>query len=213
MSSNIPKNLVIVVGRQFGSGGRQLGKMLADHFSLAYYDKELLSKAAEKFGFSQEIFAKYDEKRPSPIRSLFANTLGVADVYSSHPLSSESIYTAQGKVIRELAEEKGAVIVGRSADYILRDHPNLISVFLHAPVEERARRLVARGDATDINKATELAKKIDSKRENFYNYYTGRNWGHADNYHLTLDASKLDINGAFELIKNFIIHRFEKKAE
>lgn len=207
MSSNISDNLVIVVGRQFGSGGRQLGKMLADYFSLTYYDKELLSEAARKYGFSREIFARFDEKRPSPIRSLLANTLGMQDIYSSHPISNESIYTAQGNIIRDLASRHGAVFVGRSADYILRDFPNLISIFLHSPVEKRAKALVDRGDAKNLQHAIEIAGKIDADRENFYNYFTGRRWGHADNYHLTLDASLLPINKIFEVVKSFIENR------
>lgn len=208
MSSKIPENLIIVVGRQYGSGGRMLGKLLAARFSLPYYDKEILSEAAQRYGFSKEIFAKYDEKRPSPLRSLLENTLGVQDIFSTQPLSGENIYNAQGRVIRELAEQGGAVFVGRSADYILREHPNLVSIFLHSPLDSRARNIVARGEAPDVAKAAELASRIDSKRENFYNYFTGRRWGHAANYHLTLDASLLPAQEAFQVICNFIERRF-----
>lgn len=210
MSEIKTDKLIIVIGRQFGSGGRKLGKQLAEHYSLPYYDKEILSKAAEKFGFSPEIFAKYDEKRPSLLRSLISNTVGIQEIYSSHPLSSEGIYTAQSHVIRELADAEGGVFVGRSADYILRDYPRLISIFLHSPLEKRAETLVGRGDSENLDKAKELAEKMDTKRENFYNYFTGRRWGHADNYHFCMDSSLLDDESTFEVIKDFIDRRLDK---
>ncbi|MDE6010412.1 MAG: cytidylate kinase-like family protein [Muribaculaceae bacterium] len=202
--TRLSSDLIVVVGRQFGSGGRKIGRMLADEFGLAYYDKEVLSEAAQRLGFSQEIFSRYDEKRPSAFRSLLSNTFGVQDSFHQTPMSHEAIYTAQGKVISELADEGGCVFVGRSADYILRHRPGLVSIFLHAPVEHRARMLVERGDEPDITHATEHARKIDRNREEFYNYYTGRHWGHADNYHLTLDTSLLGTEGTYSVIRTYI---------
>lgn len=204
MSASKPLKPVIVVGRQFGSGGRNLGKMLAERFGLPYYDKEILSKTAERYGFSPEIFAKYDEKRPSPLRSFFTHSFGVPEVYTSSSMSGEKIYEAQGIVIRDLAEEHGGVFVGRSADYILRDYPDMLSIFLHAPIEKRAKVLVDRGDANTIEQGIELARKLDSNRENFYNYFTGRRWGHCDNYHLSLDASRLSPEQLLEVVCAYI---------
>lgn len=204
MSSSKPQNMVIVVGRQFGSGGRKIGKMLAERFQLPYYDKEILSKSAERYGFSPDIFAKYDEKRPSALRALFAHSFGVPEVYTSSSMSGEKIYEAQGTVIRDLAEENGGVFVGRSADYILRDYPDLLSIFLHAPIEHRARAIVERCDATTVEQGIEQARKLDSNRENFYNYFTGRRWGHCDNYHLSLDASRLSAEQIVDVICAYI---------
>lgn len=206
----IPSDLIIVVGRQFGSGGRKIGKALAEHYGLDYYDKEVLSEAAGRFGYHPDIFARYDEKRPSPLRSLLSNAFGVAESYENS-MSSESIYQRQSSVIRQLAEKKGGVFVGRSADYILRDHPNLVSIFLHAPVEHRARAILKRGDASTIEKAKDIAKKLDISRENFYNYFAGKGWGRADNYHLSLNSALLGVDGTLEVIKSFIDNRFADK--
>lgn len=202
-------DLIIVVGRQFGSGGRRIGKALAEEFGLEYYDKEVLSEAARQFGYSPEIFARYDERRPSPLRSFLSNAFGVADSYEN-AMSSEGIYERQSRVIRKLAEKGGSVFVGRSADYILREHPGLVSIFLHAPIEKRAQAIVDRGDAANIDKGIEIARRLDSDRENFYNYFAGKGWGHADNYHLSLDSSMLGHEGTLEVIRAFINRRFTK---
>ncbi|MDE5842960.1 MAG: cytidylate kinase-like family protein [Muribaculaceae bacterium] len=203
-----PSDLIIVVGRQFGSGGRKIGKALAKHYGLDYYDKEMLSEAAVRFGMNPDIFARYDEKRPSPLRSLLSNAFGVAESYENS-MSSESIYQRQSYVIRQLAEKKGCVFVGRSADYILREHPHLVSIFLHAPIEHRAKAILDRGDAKSIDKAKEFANKIDASRENFYNYFAGSGWGHADNYHLTLNSALLGEDATLEVIKSYIDNRFK----
>lgn len=200
--------MIVVVGRQFGSGGRKIGRRLAEDFGLSYYDKEVLSEAAKRLGFSQEIFAKYDEKRPSALRSLLSNAFGVQDSFHQTPLSNEAIYAAQSKVINELADEGGCVFVGRSADYILRHHPNLVSIFLHSPIEHRANVLKRRGEVESEERGMEIARKLDRNREEFYNYYTGRRWGHADNYHLTLDTSLLGEEGTYEVIKTYLKSRF-----
>lgn len=205
---NIPSDLIIVVGRQFGSGGRRLGTALAREFGLEYYDKEVLSEAASQFGYTPDVFARYDEKRPSALRSLLSNTFGIAEAYDTSSLSSESIYNIQSQVIRKLASRSGCVFVGRSADYILRDHPHLVSIFLHAPVEKRVEAIIKRGDANSPERGEELARRFDRKREDFYNYFTGRAWGRSDNYHLSLDASLLDDDGVVRVIRAFIESRF-----
>ncbi len=201
------KDIIIVVGRQFGSGGRKIGKRLAEEFGLSYYDKEVLSEAARSFGYTPEIFARYDERRPSPLRSFFSNAFGVADSYETS-MSSEGIYERQSRVIRRLADQGGCVFVGRSADYILREHPGLVSIFLHAPIEKRAEAIVRRGDAPTLEKGMDLARRLDSERENFYNYFAGKGWGRADNYHLSLDSSLLGEEASLELIRTFIRNRF-----
>lgn len=203
---------VIVVGRQFGSGGRKLGHRIASALGLKYYDKEVLSESAKQFGYSPEIFAQYDEKRPSALRSLLSHTFGVADsFYTQSSLTSENIYDRQSRVIRALAEEDGGVFVGRSADYILRDYPRMLSIFLYAPLEWRGEQIMNRGDAPDKEKGMELAKKFDRMREDFYNYFTGRNWGHSDNYHLSIDSSLFDDDELAEIVLNIISKRFGKK--
>lgn len=183
---------VIVVGRQFGSGGRQIARAIADKLGYNYYDREILSECAARLGFSPDLFTVRDEKRPSALRSLLHFGYGVSDIYNTSSVSSEGIYKAQSEVIRSLASEGNCVFVGRTADYVLRDNPNLVSIFLHAPLEHRAKFIISRGDAADEREASELARRMDRNRENYYNYFTGRNWGHASNYHLSVDSSRWD---------------------
>lgn len=200
-----PGNLVIVIGRQFGSGGRRIGKLVAERLGIGYYDKELLSEAAGSLGYAPEIFAAADEKRPSPLRSMLQGVYGIADNFHATSMSGEKLYERQSEVIRKIGDIGRCVIVGRTADYVLRDNPGLVSVFLHAPVEHRARMIVQRNESPSLNEAAELARKNDRNRESYYNYFTGRSWGKASNYHLTVDASALDDSDTADLIISFAL--------
>lgn len=195
--------MVIVIGRQFGSGGRRIGKLVAERLGIGYYDKELLSEAAGSLGYAPEIFAAADEKRPSPLRSMLQGVYGIADNFHTTSMSGEKLYERQSEVIRKIGDMGDCVIVGRTADYVLRDCPGLVSVFLHAPIEHRARMIVERNDSASLDEAAELARKHDRDRESYYNYFTGRNWGKASNYHLTLDASAIEESDTAELIISF----------
>ena len=197
-------NTVIVIGRQFGSGGRRIGKLIAQRLGYGYYDKELLAEAAQSLGFSQDIFTAHDERKPSPLKSLLQGLYGIADNFHDTSICGESLYQAQSNVIKKICEKGPCVIVGRTADYILREHPGLISIFLHAPINVRARQIVKRGDAIDESSAIELAKKNDRERESFYNDYTGGGWGKASNYHITIDASCIDDEKIVDIIITFM---------
>lgn len=191
---------VIVVGRQFGSGGRKIGKAIAKRLNIPYYDKVLLSKVAARFGYDPAILMGADEKKPSLFGSILPGKYGIMDTYASSPISKESLYQAQTHVIRQICEEGSCVIVGRTADYIMRDHPGMVSVFIHAPIKWRAQNLISRGEAKTEQEAIAKIKKADSDRQGFYNYFTGRNWGVADNYHLTIDGSIFDPEEIAEII-------------
>lgn len=181
---------IIVIGRSFGAGGRAIGKLLSSYLSIPYYDNELLKAAAEEFGFSSSVFASVDEKRPSWLKRLLTLSYGVQENYNPEALSSETLYQAQSRVIRSIADKGPCIFVGRTADYILRDYPGVISIFLHAPLEYRAAKIMARGDASSKEEALELARLRDRERESYYNYFTGRKWGSAPNYTLSLDSSQ-----------------------
>lgn len=198
-----PDEKIIVIGRQFGSGGRSIGMLVAKKLGVPYYDKELLSHAAKKLGFSPEIFAAADEKKPSTLHTLLQSMYGIADNFHATSISGECLYEQQSKVIREICSQGPCVIVGRTADYILRDHPGLVSVFLHAPSRWRAEKIVRRGESMCCEDAEALALKHDHNREDYYNYFTGGKWGHAANYHLSLDSSLLSENVIADLIINF----------
>ena len=195
---------IIVIGRQYGGTGRKTGRALAEKLGLPYYDKEIINKVSAKYGYDPDILHRADEKKPSPFRSMLLGKYGVMDMYATSPLSRESLYEAQTSVIRQICGEGSCVIVGRTADYIMRDHPGLISVFIHAPKEWRAQNLIKRGEATSMQDALAKIKKADGDREGYYNYFTGRKWGSADNYHMSIDASLLDPDEMVELIARFI---------
>lgn len=201
--SAAPTNMVIVIGRQFGSGGRRIGKLIAERLGIGYYDKELLSEAAGCLGYAPEIFAAADEKKPSPLRSMLQGVYGIADNFHTTSMSGERLYERQSEVIRRIGHMGDCVIVGRTADYVLRDNPGTVSVFLHAPIEHRARMIVERKDSVSLDEATELARKHDRNRESYYNYFTGRNWGKASNYHLSVDASVITDSDTADLIISY----------
>lgn len=205
------EKFLIVIGRQFGSGGKQIGKLVADRLGVEYYDKKLLTEAALKYGFSAKIFAEADEKRPSPFRSLLHLALGASSTpFSQETLSAEGIYTAQSKVIKSICESNSCVIVGRTADYVMRDHPRLLSVFLHAPMEYRKKRVMRREAGISEDEAEELARKNDSQRESYYNYFTGRRWGSCANYHLSIDSSMFTDEEIADIIVSAVRRRQNK---
>ena len=195
---------IIVIGRQYGGTGRKTGRALAETLGLPYFDKEIINKVSASYGYDPDILHRADEKKPSPFRSMLLGKYGVMDMYATSPLSRESLYEAQTNVIRQICNENGCVIVGRTADYIMRDHPGLVSVFIHAPREWRAQNLIRRGEATSIQDALLKIKKADSDREGYYNYFTGRKWGTADNYHLTIDASQLSTDDMVDMIARYV---------
>lgn len=197
-------NPVITIGRSFGGGGRAIGKTLSRLLGFPVYDKELLKESAEEFGFSKEIFLKADEKRPSRFRRLVTHAYGVQEAYMNDTLSPESLYQAQSMVIRAIAKRGSCIIIGRTADYILRDFPGLLSIFVHAPLSYRAQKIVERGDAASDIEALELARIKDRERQNYYNYFTGRKWGEASNYDLTFDSSLITTEDGALLISQYL---------
>ena len=199
-------NLVITIGRQFGSGGRKVGKLLAEKLDIPYYDKELLAEAAKDSGICQEIFENHDEK---PTRSLlFSLVTGVqmhgdpGSMYMDMPLNHR-IFLAQFDAIRRIASEGPCVIVGRCADYVLRDKPNAVSVFVKADIRQRVERAVSLY-GVDPARAEETVRKADKQRASYYNYYATATWGDVNNYDLCVDTGKLGIEGTVELIEQYL---------
>ena len=192
----LPDKYVITIGRTFGSGGRALGRAIADKLGIGFYDKQLLVKAAEKAGYNIEYIEKNDERAPSVMGSSIPFSFGF------YPMSwignpggggSDSTYSAQCDLMHELAESEPCVIVGRSADYVLRDLPNVVNIFVHAPIEECVRRITSRGDVTRETDAKALAERTNKLRANFYNFYTDKRWGYAESYDLCVNSALLPI--------------------
>lgn len=194
------KKIIFNVGRQFGSGGRIVAQKIADKLGIKVYDNELISKAAEASGFSRYLFRKSDEKRSLFSFNSFFSTqnFGTAENY----VNDNELFRIQSQVIREIAEHESAVIIGRCADYILRDMGCTVDVFVCAP-EEMRRKTVAERIGSTLEKAEEVMKKTDRKRETYYNYFTFGNWGVASNYDLCIDSSILGIDGTADFIIEF----------
>ena len=203
--ANKEKKFLIVIGRQFGSGGRRIGKEIADRLGIAYYDRKLITEAAHRMGYAPEIFERADEKRPSFLRSLLHLNYGATSSFSPESdMSSEGIYKAQSSVIKEICSKESCVIVGRTADYVMRDHPNMISIFLHAPMKTRIQNVMAKENIFDSDQAEDLIRKQDREREAYYNYFTNRHWGRADNYHLSVDSSRFDADKIIAAISHLL---------
>lgn len=205
MQNNLPEKYIITIGRSFGSGGRAVGRLIADRLGIEFYDKKLLAGAAERAGLNLAYSEQNDEKAPSAFPGHIPFGMGYypSGWFGMAPAGAESIYKAQCEFIRELAEREACVIVGRSADYILKDCPNVVNVFIHAPAEHCARRIVERGDAPTIEKAMSLAAKTDKLRANFYNFYTDKQWGHSKSYHLCVDSSTMTVDDLADFIIAF----------
>lgn len=192
--------LIINVGRQFGSGGRLVALALGRKLGIPVYDQELIAKAAEQSGFSKELFANSDEKRNLLALSSFivdVGRFGSADNY----MSDNQLFVIQSNVIRSLADKGPAIFIGRCSDYILRDR-KCLDVFVTATDEVRIKRIAERMNITP-DQADSLMRKKDRTRETYYNYYTFGNWGVASNYDLCVDSSVLGIEGTADMIIDF----------
>ena len=204
------EKVVITIARQYGSGGRTIGQMLAKELGIHYYDKELLKLASEESGIHERLFAGADEKlKISPLlritRKIYQGQLIPPE--SEDFTSMENLFNYQAKVIKELAEEESCIIIGRCGDYVLRDYDNVLSVFVHAPEDyciEQARQKLSMPDK-EIRK---FILKTDKARADYYKHYTGREWTDARNYDLCLDSSKLGMERCMDEIKAYMEVRF-----
>lgn len=193
---------IFTIGRQFGSGGRIIGEELAKKLNIPFYDKDLLAIAAEKSGIHQELIEELDEKSSSSfLYSIMAGTYSLGN-HLSTPVGmtlSDRIMQVYTDVINSIGEKhESCVIVGRCADYILRDKPEVLNIFIHASMSKRLERVRTK---YGIEKATEeTIKKVDKKRANYYNFYTNRNWGRPESYHLCLDSEKFGEQGCIDII-------------
>ena len=199
-------NTIITIGREYGSAGRQIGYKVAEDLGIKLYDREMLERAAKESGICEELFETHDEK---PTNSFLYSL--VMDSYSfGYPSSSytdmpinHKIFLAQFDTIRKIASEGPCILVGRCADYALEEFDNVLSVFIHADMDARIRRIARIYDLTDA-KAKDRIIKTDKKRSSYYNYYTSKRWGDADSYDLCIDSGKMGVDGSVELVLNAI---------
>lgn len=193
-------NQVITISRQFGSGGRTIGKMVAEKLQIPYYDKELVDAVAKESGFSHEFIEEIGEYASVTSSFLFniavsAHPMGLVDTMSV----SDKLYVCQTNVIRDLASKGPCVIVGRCADYILKDQPDTLHVFIHADMEHRKERIVRLYGETKQTPEKRLQDK-DAKRKTYYRHYTNAVWGDAQNYDLCLDSGSLGVEKCADII-------------
>jgi Cytidylate kinase len=197
---------VINIGRQLGSGGREIGAKLASQLDISFYDKELINIASQESGLCKEFFEKADEKASRSTIGLFGMRfpfINDGTIPNNNCLSNDALFKIQSDAIRKLAEEESCLFVGRCADYILRDNPRCVNIFISASKEDRIKRLCLKMDI-DAEKAEGLIDKTDRERASYYNYYSYKVWGAASTYHLCIDSSALGIDETVEFIKLFI---------
>lgn len=193
------KKIIISIGRQFGGGGLAVAHELGQKLGIPVYDKEIINKAAQDSGFSAEVFMERDERKSLfSFSAIFANRFSETENY----MSDRGIFKMQSETIMKIAEQGSAVIVGRCSDYILRDRTDILSVFLTSPAEVRVQRIAERCGIS-IEEAERLIEEKDSKREEYYNYYTFGDWGKASTYDLCIDSSILGIEGTADMIIEF----------
>lgn len=197
---------IITISREFGSGGREIGKRLADEYGIGFYDKELLEIASKESGITQELFVKHDETYTNSF--LYSLVMGNYPVTPDGRINPElplnqKIFLAQFDTIRALAEKGPCVIVGRCADYVLKNRDHVINLFITGSMAQKRRRILERYDI-EKNKVEDFIRKTDKRRANYYNYYTDTKWGEARNYDLCINSSKTGIDGAVKVIKAFV---------
>ncbi|MGN0441840.1 MAG: AAA family ATPase [Acutalibacteraceae bacterium] len=196
---------IITIGRQFGSGGRELGKAVADKLGIKYYDKELISLAAKESGYNPEIFENVDERATNSL--LYSLSMGIYNLGNGYaPMRdmpvNDQLYLLQHKIIRELAAEP-CVIVGRCADYILRNNKNLLRIFVYAHLKDRVQNAIKIHKVPE-NKAESTVKKTDKTRANYYNFYSNQKWGAVENYDLCLNTSTISRENAIKIVCNIV---------
>lgn len=205
--------MVITIGREYGSGGKYIGERLAEELNLKLYDKELLNKVAEESGMDLNILEQMDEKQEECFWYTFAMSLyqqDSLDTLTEIP-SNEKIFIEQSKIIEELSNKEDCIIIGRCSNVILKNKPNVLNVFIYSSeLDFKVKRKMQYGNFESELEAIKAIEKIDKERETYYNYFTKKNWGDRNSYDLMIDTSKIGVDKAVELIKEYLKLRDEK---
>lgn len=200
------ENAVIVISRQFGSDGDQIAVKLSEIMNIPIYDKQDIVSLAKESGISENLFDGLEEHPTSSL--LYSLVIGLKGEsknisHITSPFHTDNVFGVQANVIRRLAEKESCIIVGRCADYILREHPNLVSVYVWAPDDFRVERVISENGLT-ATEAREYVSRINKRRRSYYNFYTSRVWGDVENYDLTINSAKVTPESAARLIADYI---------
>ena len=202
------RRFILTIGREYGSNGRLIGKRVAELMGVTFYDSQLITMAAKESGMSQSLLNDIDEKAANSLMySLSVGSghfMGLTGAFNM-PLN-DKLFLVQADIIKGIAEKESAVIVGRCADYVLRDCPDAFNVFVEAPYDKRKETVAERFDIS-LDKAADMIVKKEKQRKNYYNYYSGAKWGARENYHLCIDSTVLGIEGTAQLIVDILNKR------
>lgn len=205
---------VLTIGRQLGSGGKAVGETIARRLGVRLYDRELINLAAEESGLCPELFEKVDEKesknRLATLIGYLRTPFAGDDAGIQNVLSNDALFKIQSDVIREVAARESCVFVGRCADYILREHPRCVSVFVTACEADRIERLCRQHGCTQTEARARMVR-TDARRADYYNYYSSRTWGAASTYHLCVDSSVLGVEGTADFVLQFAARKLGMK--
>lgn len=199
---------VITIARSYGSGGKTLGKLLADKMGINCYDREIIRMASDSSGINEELFGRVDEKlKKSPLFGIVRSNPykgdGVIPPESSNFVSDDNLFNYQAQVIKELAEKESCIIIGRCADYVLKDNPNVIRLYLYAPLEDCVKRVMAQNSITEKDTIKKI-ETIDKYRSDYYKYYTGKEWNDARNYDFCLNTTSMSYEKLIQVVENII---------
>ena len=203
------KQFVITIGRQLGSGGKEMAEVLARELGVKVYDKALLQAAACESGIDASLFEQADERESNSIFGNFFSIHGSISEYMSNGscIDNDRLFEMQSEAIRNIAQNESCIIVGRCAEYVLRDHPAMLSIFLTADHADRVQRIM-RGENLEHDAAVEFIEKNDKKRRSYHDYYATTQWGDAASYDVCLNTSRLGVEGTVEFIKQLVAKRF-----
>ncbi|MEG0251971.1 MAG: cytidylate kinase-like family protein [Christensenellaceae bacterium] len=204
------KDIIITISRQFASGGRSIGKKLADALGIPYYDKELITLAARESGYKEEFFENADEKASSKFLYYLSSGLGNVSTWGTDIALDDKLFFIQADVIRSVAAKGSCVIIGRCADYVLDANPNCINIFIYSDLTHRLQRAVNDYHLESKNLEDAIIKS-DKKRATYYNYYSDKKWGQMENYDLLLNSDSVGIDNAVKLIKEYVDMRSTAK--
>ena len=199
--------MVITIGREFGSGGKYIGERLAEELNLKLYDKELLTKVAEESGMDLKVLEEMDEKQEQSFWYTFAMSLYSQDSLEtlSEVPSNEKIFIEQAKIIEDLAEKEDCIIIGRCSNIILKNKPNVFNIFVYSSeLDFKVERKMKYGNYESELEAIKDIERVDKERQTYYNYFTKTNWGDRNAYDLMIDTSKIGVDNAVELIKEYL---------